>query len=69
MLNFVKQQPGEAVLDWPFCVAGGNGLGLDNLCPYVFKNGAAFALRRFHEKKVVGQSFSRLHPSQLQPYL
>ncbi len=68
-MTFVKQQPGEAVLDWPFCVAGGNGLGLDNLCPYVFKNGAVFALRRFHEKKVVGQSFSRLHPSQLQPYL
>lgn len=68
-MTFVKQQPGEAVLDWPFCVAGGNGLGLDNLCPYVFKNGAVFALRRFHEKKVIGQSFSRLHPSQLQPYL
>ncbi len=68
-MTFVKQQPGEAVLDWPFCVAGGNGLGLNNLCPYVFKNGPIFALRRFHEKKVMGQNFSRLHPSQLQPYL
>lgn len=69
-MEYVKEQPGEAVLDWPFCVAGGNGVGqLNNLCPYFFKNAAIFALRRFHEKKVMGQYFGRLHPSQIEPYL
>lgn len=70
-MNYVKEQPGEAVLDWPFCVVGGNGVGADtdSLCPYYLKNGSIFALRRFHEKKVMGQYFGRLHPSQIKPYI
>jgi len=68
-MSYVKQQPGEAVLDWPFCASGGNAVGLYNLCPYFFKNAAIYALRRFHEKKVMGQYFGRLHTSQIQPYL
>ncbi|GJD23287.1 hypothetical protein RIVM261_082430 [Rivularia sp. IAM M-261] len=69
-MNYVKKQPGEAVLDWPFCITGGNGVGADRgLCPYYWKNGSIFALRRFHEKKVMGQYFGRLHPSQLNSYL
>jgi hypothetical protein len=65
-MDYVKQQPGEAVLDWPFCLIGGNAVGL---CPYFSKTGSVFALRRFHEKKVMGQYFGRLHPSQVEPYL
>jgi len=69
-MNYVKEQPGEAVLDWPFCVQGGNNLGgLKNLCPYYGRNGSIFALRRFHHKKVMGQYFGRLHPSQIKPYI
>ena len=69
-MNYLKQQPGEAVLDWPFCVIGGNGVGAGaGLCPYYSKNISVFALRRFHEKKVMGQYFGRLHPSQLNSYL
>ncbi len=68
-MDYVKEQPGEAVLDWPFCVIGGNGVGGNSLCPYFWKNAAIFALRRFHEKKVMGQYFGRLHPSQIEPYL
>ncbi|MEA5597532.1 hypothetical protein [Rivularia sp. UHCC 0363] len=69
-MNYVKKQPGEAVLDWPFCITGGNGVGADRgLCPYYWKNGSIFALRRFHEKKIMGQYFGRLHPSQLNSYL
>ncbi|RDH51713.1 hypothetical protein [Fischerella thermalis] len=69
-MNYVKKQPGEAVLDWPFCIAGGNGVGsLQGLCPFYGKNGSICALRRFHEKKVMGQYFGRLHPSQIEPYL
>ena len=67
-MNRVKAQPGEAVLDWPFCVASGNGVG-DELCPLYDQNNGIHALRRFHTKKVMGQYFGRLHPSQIQPYL
>ncbi|MGA7933822.1 MAG: hypothetical protein WCA35_09770 [Kovacikia sp.] len=65
-MNYVKQQPGEAVLDWPFCIVSGGGA--DNLCPYYFYNSGISSLRRFHEKKVMGHYFGRLHPSQVAPY-
>jgi len=69
-MNYVKQQPGEAVLDWPFCIAGGNGVGGNKgLCPLYNKNNIVFTLRKFHNKKVLGQYFGRLHPSQLEDYL
>ena len=67
-MNYVKAQPGEAVLDWPFCIASGNGVG-DELCPLYDRNNGIAALRRFHTKKVMGQYFGRLHPTQIQPYL
>ncbi|MDV2991829.1 MAG: hypothetical protein N4J56_001483 [Chroococcidiopsis sp. SAG 2025] len=65
-MNYIKEQPGEAVLDFPFCVHGGNGIGP---CPYYVHNSGIFTLRRFHEKKVMGQYFGRLHPSQAEPYI
>ncbi len=65
-MDYVKKQPGEAVLDWPFCIHGGNGIGI---CPYFRFNSVIHAMRRFHEKKVMGQYFGRLHPSQIEPYL
>ncbi len=68
-MNYVKKQPGEAVLDWPFCAVGGNGVGAVNLCPYYHLNSGIYSLRRFHEKKVMGQYFGRLYPSQIKPYL
>lgn len=67
-MNYLKEQPGEAVLDWPFCIAGGNEMGDGvELCP--FSNDEVYSFRRFHEKKVMGQYFGRLHPSQAKPYL
>jgi hypothetical protein len=68
-MDYVKKQPGEAVLDFPFCAIGGNGVGAQELCPYFYKNGGVYGLRRFHHKKVMGQAFARLHPFQIQPYL
>ena len=66
-MNHLKKQPEEAVLDWPFCVTGG-GFG-KILCPYYVYNSGIFTMRRFHEKKVMGQYFGRSHPSQGKPYL
>jgi hypothetical protein len=68
-MKYVKEQPGEAVLDWPFCAVGGNGVGGANLCPYYHLNSGIYSLRRFHQKKVMGQYFGRLHPDQIEPYL
>ncbi len=66
-MDYVKKQPGEAVLDWPFCVKGGGGA--TGICPYGRFNSGIYTLRRFHEKKVMGTYFGRLHSSQVEPYL
>ena len=68
-MTAVRDAPGEAVLDWPFCAAGGNGVGTERLCPYYGRNATIYAYEQFHRKKVVGQYFSRLAPSQIAPYL
>jgi hypothetical protein len=66
----IRQQPGEAILDWPFCVVGGNGIGgVNGLCPLYKRTNTMYALKRFHGKKTVGQYFGRLHESQVQPFL
>ncbi|MFD2936671.1 hypothetical protein [Spirosoma flavum] len=65
----VRQQPGEAVLDWPFCVVGGNGIGgVNGLCPLYKQTSMLYTLKRFHEKKTIGQYFGRLHISQIQSF-
>jgi len=63
----VKKTPGEALLEWPFCVAGANGVGTTELCPYYGVMATAYSHRRFHEKKVMSFYLSRLHPSQVAP--
>jgi hypothetical protein len=49
-------------------VAGGNGVGNAELCPYYFRNNTVYANQRFHGKKVMGQYFGRLAESQVEPY-
>jgi hypothetical protein len=69
-MDTIRKQPGQALLDWPFCVTGGNGVGsAQGLCPYYVVNHDDFTYRTYHGKKVVGQYFGRLHPSQLRPFL
>ncbi|ADB40537.1 hypothetical protein [Spirosoma linguale] len=69
-INRIRQQPGEAILDWPFCVIGGNGMGGETgLCPLYERNNLLYTLKRFHGKKTIGQYFGRLHESQLQPFI
>ncbi len=69
-MNFVKNQPSQAVLDYPFCVTGGNTVGSrEGLCPYYGELNTLHANKIFHEKKVVGQYFGRLHSSQIEPFI
>jgi hypothetical protein len=66
----VKKRPGVAVLDWPFCTIGADGVGAkEGLCPYYDQQNAVFTFRRFYDKNGVGQYFGRLHPDQIQPFL
>ena len=66
----VHAQPGEAVLDWPFCTIGGDGVGgAEGLCPYYNQQNAVFTFRRFYDKSGVGQYLGRLHPDQIKPFL
>ncbi|GAB3640048.1 hypothetical protein [Spirosoma arcticum] len=66
----VRQQPGAAVLDFPFCTVGADGVGMqEGLCPYYKQQNAVFTFRRFYDKSVVGQYFGRLHPDQIKPFL
>lgn len=69
-VEHIKRQKGEAILDWPFCIAGGNGIGtLENLCPTYNKSSGIHALKRFHDKKTIGHYYGRLHPSLITPFL
>ncbi|GAB3903631.1 hypothetical protein GCM10028803_32410 [Larkinella knui] len=70
-MDLVRQQPGEAVLDWPFCIVGGNGTGQNQgLCPYYSKTASVSTYRRYHGKKTVGHYYGgRLHIDQIQSFL
>lgn len=69
-MKFVAQQKGDAVLDWPFCVVGGNGIGNEEgLCPIYNKSSSVHTFTRFHHKKVMGHYYGRLHPSLIKPFV
>jgi len=66
----VEKQKGEAVLDFPFCVVGGDGTGLkENLCPIFEKTCNVYAMRRFHQKKVIGGYYSHIHPDAISGFV
>lgn len=68
-MDTVAESKGEAVLDWPFCVAAGNGVGTSQLGRYYGRNNFVPWLTRFHGKKVMGLYSGRLTRSMLTPYL
>ncbi len=63
----VEASKGEAILDWPFCIASGNYVA-KGLCRHRESLGN-YALQRFHHKKVIGLNFGRLTPEIAAPYL
>lgn len=66
----VKMQKGEAVMDFPFCIVGGDGTGLrENLCPIFQRTCNVYALSRFHEKKVIGGYYSHVHDSAIKGFV
>lgn len=67
-MDAVKKAEGEAVLDWPFCISGGNGVATNDLCPYYALTSTTYAYRRFHRKDVVGLLLSRMTEAQAKPF-
>ena len=68
MMATIRETPGAAVFDWPFCIAGGNGVGTGELGRFYDLQSGVSSLQAFHGKKIVGKYFGRLHPDQLRPY-
>jgi hypothetical protein len=69
LLDIVRVAPGEAVFEWPFCVAAGNGIGSAWTTTYYHQLSGTSVLQAFHHKKIVGKYYGRLHPSQVEPFL
>ncbi len=74
LLEQVRQMPGDTVLDLPFCVAGGNGVCTDQMCPHYPHSTIGHCLRQWHEKRVYGLYQARMSPAHCslydsQPYL
>ena len=67
-MKTVKNAPGEAVMDWPFCIASGNGVGTDFLGRFYYLNNAVGFMQRYHGKKIVGNYFGRLSMMQIAPF-
>lgn len=68
LLETIRKTEGRTLLTYPYCIAGGNGVGTLDLCPYYIKLSTEHTLSRFHEKKVWGAYLSRYHESQLTPW-
>lgn len=68
VLRGVKEQPGDTVLDLPFCVAGGNGVCTQEQCPQYPGSIAGQCFRQWHGKKTYGLYQPRMYPSQCEIY-
>ena len=69
-LQTVRDTPGKAVLDWPFCIQGADAVeNSDGLCPFYDPQNSLNTLRRFYHKAVVGQYVGRMHPDLVKPLL
>ena len=66
-MDKVRGAPGSALLEWPFCIVGGNGVGTGELCPFCFKNESTYGLMRWHGKKLVNAYLSRLNKKDIKP--
>jgi len=64
-MNAVRDAPGEAVLDWPPCIASGSTEGRRWCRPIRLFN--AHSWRRFHGKKSLGAYLGRFSRQQLRP--
>jgi hypothetical protein len=65
----VAKAPGQALLEWPFCIASANVTITRELCPYWDITSTAYANRRFHGKSTISVYLSRVHPLQFKRWI
>lgn len=66
----VRNTPGKAIFDFPFCIIGGNGIGFEeNLCPCYLETSNQGFMAYFHQKHTVSYYYGRMYPSMLQPFV
>lgn len=65
----IAEAPGEALLEWPFCIASANTVITRELCPYYERIATGYANRRFHQKSTVSVYLSRVHKTQFKSWL
>ncbi len=65
-MQTVRESSGEAVLEWPFQIYAGNA----EVWPFEAYEqlNNAYSYRQFHQKKIVGMYFGRIHPCQVEPF-
>jgi hypothetical protein len=68
-MQTIRSAKGSAVLEWPFCIASGNGFGTRKMGLYYTRECSLFALSQFHGKKVMSGYFGRLHPKQYESFV
>ena len=64
----IKNSQGEALLEWPFCISSGNGMGTEQLCASLEQSGVS-GFSHFHHKKIISFLLGRLLQSQIAPFL
>lgn len=66
-MKVVKESPGEAIFDYPFCIVGGNGVGgKEGFASFYVSASHVSTMQRFHRKKTVGHYYGRLNESQIE---
>ncbi|MDP5141043.1 MAG: hypothetical protein NWP83_11325, partial [Spirosomaceae bacterium] len=65
-MDTVKEAPGEAIFDYPFCIVGGNGVGgKEGLASLYVTMSHVSTMQRFHNKKTIGHYYGRLNEFQI----
>jgi hypothetical protein len=68
LLEQVRTSPGTTVLDLPFCLAGGNAVCTQQMCPNYPSSTTGACFHGWHDKNVYGMYASRLTSDQCEVY-
>ncbi|MCX6102051.1 MAG: hypothetical protein NT000_02150 [Proteobacteria bacterium] len=63
----IKNSQGEALLEWPFCISSGNGVGTGQFCASLEQSGVS-GFSHFHQKKITSFYLGRLLEAQIAPF-
>ena len=65
----IARSPGEAVMEWPFCIIGGNGIGGVEFGAYYAQLNGTQTFQALHGKKIIGSYYGRIGLEQIEPQI